>query len=112
MINKKIEGKEKNNIFRILEKKKLKEQDTAFVITAEKEGNDYILNFRPIIGGLGPGLPNVWIYQKKIFFSIAGRQEFALELLQTENNQMFSSQELLSTETISNSIVLTQPRGQ
>ncbi len=112
MINKKIEGKGKNNIFRILQKKRLKEQDTGFVITAEKEGNDYVVNFWPIIGGLGPELPNVWISQKKIFFSIASRQEFALELLQTKSNQMFSSQELLSTETISNAIVLTQRRGQ
>ncbi|MBW2741145.1 MAG: helix-turn-helix domain-containing protein [Deltaproteobacteria bacterium] len=112
MINKKIEGEEKNNIFRILEKKKLKEQDTGFVITAEKKGKDYVVNFKPIIGSLGPELPTVWISQKKIFFSIAGYPNFALELLQTESHQMFSSQELLSTETISNSMVLTQRRGQ
>lgn len=108
MINKKITCEENNNIYQILLKKKLKEQDTGFVITAEKEENDYVVNLWPVIGGLGSKLPTVWMSQKKIFFSIASRIEFALELLQTKSDLMFSSQELLSTETSLNSMMLTQ----
>lgn len=106
MINKKIEGEEKNNIFRILQKKELKEQDTGFVITAEKEGNDYVVNFKPIIGSQGSKLFKVWIPQKKLF-SNAGHPNFALKLLQEKSTQMFSSPEPLSTKTISNFMVLT-----
>ena len=106
MINKKIEGEEKNNIFRILQKKKLKEQDTGFVITAEKNGSDYVVNFKPIIESLGSKLRNVWIFQTKMF-SNAGRLNFALELLQEKSIQTFSSPETLSTKTISNFMVLT-----
>ena len=106
MINKKIEGEEKNNIFRILQKKKLKEQDTGFVITAEKKGSDYVVNFKPIIESLGSKLRNVWIFQTKMF-SNADRLNFALELLQEKSIQTFSSPETLSTKTISNFMVLT-----
>lgn len=106
MIYKKIEDEKRNNIFRILEKKKLKEQDTGFVITAEKEGNDYVVNFKPIIESLGSKFRNVWIFQKKMF-SNAGRLNFALELLQEKSIQTFSSTETLSTKTISNFMVLT-----
>ena len=106
MINKKIEGEEKNNIFRILQKKKLKEQDTGFVITAEKNGSDYVVNFKPIIESLGSKLRNVWIFQTKMF-SNAGHPNFALKLLQEKSIQTFSSPETLSTKTISNFMVLT-----
>jgi len=106
MINKKIEGEEKNNIFRILQKKKLKEQDTGFVITAEKKGSDYVVNFKPIIESLGSKLRNVWIFQTKMF-SNAGHPNFALKLLQEKSIQTFSSPETLSTKTISNFMVLT-----
>lgn len=101
LLYKEIKGKEKRDLLKIFDRIQLKETDLNYIITAEKEGDDYVVNRRPVLSGRGQKLPTVWksAKAKKIFWSVAERTNFALEISQTKSDKMFSSQETMSTCT-------------
>ena len=78
----------------------IKKTDVNYIIIAEKEGDDYIVNYRPVLEGQGQITPTVWKFSKEIFGAIADSSRFVLKLSQTKSDKMFSSQEILSTKTV------------
>ena len=94
--------KEKRALLKMYDRIQLKEMNVNYIIIADKEGNDYVVNRRPVLSGRGQKLPTVWISAKakNILWSVAERQNFALELSQQKSDKMFSSKKGLSTETV------------
>ena len=99
MLYKGIDGKEKKGFLKIFDKIQIGDQDFEYIMTVEKEGDDYIVNYRPVLGGQGQELQIVWISSERIMRPAATRQNFAFELLRTKSDKMFSSNEVLSTES-------------
>jgi len=99
LLYKEIKGKEKRDFLKIFDRIQLKETDVDYIITVAKEGDDYVVNRRPILSGQGQKLPIVWIFSKTIFWSVADRINFALDISQTKSGKMFSSPETISTCT-------------
>ena len=99
ILYKEIDGKEKKDLLRIFDKIQVRDQDFEYIITAEKEGDDYIVNYRPVLGGQGQEIQIVWMSHRGLIRTTSSPQKFAFELSGTESDQMFSSNETLSTET-------------
>lgn len=85
--------------FKIFDRIQIKKTDMNYIIIAEKEGNDYVVNYRPVLEGQGQKLQTVWKFSKEIISAIAGRSNIVLGLSQTKSNKMFSSPETISTWT-------------
>ena len=90
----------KKDILKKFDRIQIKKMDVNYTIIVEKEGDDYVVNYRPVLGGQGQKLPTVWKFSKGIIWAIASRSNFVLELSQTKSEKMFSSREVLSTETV------------
>lgn len=95
-----IKGKGKKELLEMYDKRRLKKSDIEYIITAEKDKDSYIVNYRPVLEGWGQKPQIVWMTHKKKARSISSSQNFVLEISQTESNIMFSSEEVLSTSTI------------
>ena len=95
-----IKGKEERNFYRMFNQIQLRETNVTYIIIAEKEEDDYIINYKPVLGGQGEILPTVWKFAKRTIWAKSGLSNFAVEYSQTKSKKMFSSQELLSTGTV------------
>jgi len=96
-----IDGNEIKDILSIFDTIQIEDQDFEYIITAEKEEDDYIVNYRPVFEGQGQEIQIVWLSPEGLMRPTSSLQKFTFELSSTESDQMFSSNETLSTETVS-----------
>jgi transcriptional regulator with XRE-family HTH domain len=90
----------KKDILKIFNRIQIKKTDAYYIIMAEKEGDDYVINYMPVLGGQGQKLPTVWKFANRIIWATASLSNFTLELSQTKTDKMFSSSDVLSTGTV------------
>jgi transcriptional regulator with XRE-family HTH domain len=78
----------------------IKKRNVSYIIVAEKYGDDYVINNRPILEGQGQLLSMLLKFSKGIIGAISGHSNLVWDFSQTRSDKMFSSQEVLSTQTV------------
>lgn len=106
IILKGITDKDTQKLFKYLARIRLKKPDFDSLIIAEKLKDDYIVNWKPVVGSQAEKSVRIWVSPQKLFQAVTCHGRLVVGQSQTESDVQFFSPEVLSTKTSSYCIML------
>lgn len=104
IIRKGVRKKNAQDVLKILSKIRLKEQDTDYIIVAEKFNDDYVINLNPVPETQASELAKIYVCYGQLLQTFTLPQRIVAGLSKIQSNIMFSSSEPLHTKTTSYSL--------